>query len=157
MITARHVSYWKSLSIVMKEVLVWKTLLDFFCTWLASLKMNQNTLSSCLNLPTFNSPRPSDACMRQQIRSALVQLMTCHLFSAEPFPEPAMRPLGSGWQWVIFLLGIGYICIAKLECWPLETNLNVFFNKIHSFFYSRQFIWKYRQQNTGHFVSVSMW
>ena len=38
----------------------------------------------------LNSSRPSAAYMRQRIRSALVQIMACHLFGAKPLSKPML-------------------------------------------------------------------
>ena len=37
-----------------------------------------------------NSSLPNATYMRQRIRSALVQIMACRLFSAKPLPEPML-------------------------------------------------------------------
>ena len=39
----------------------------------------------------FNSLRPNDAYIRHKIQQSLVQIMTCRLFVAEPFSEPALN------------------------------------------------------------------
>ena len=39
---------------------------------------------------SINSSPPSAAYMHQWTRSALVQVMACHLFGAKPLPEPML-------------------------------------------------------------------
>ena len=41
-------------------------------------------------IPSFKTLRPGDACMRQWMKSSLVQVITCRLFGAKPLPEPIL-------------------------------------------------------------------
>ena len=79
----------------------------------------------------INSSPPGATYMHyQQIDSALVQIITCPLFSTKPLTKPML----------------GY-CLLD----PWEQTLLKFESK-YKHFYSRKCIWKYCLQNAGHFV-----
>ena len=48
-------------------------------------------LAICIAQYFVNSLRPSDAYMRQQPRTSLVQIMVCHLFGAKPLSKPMLE------------------------------------------------------------------
>ena len=83
---------------------------------------------------TLNSSLPSAAYMRQWIRSALVQIMACHLFDAKPLSKPIL----------------GYCQLAPQE----ETSVK--FSSKYKAFHSQKCIGKYRLRNGGHFVQEEM-
>ena len=63
----------------------------------------------------LNSSPPSDAYMHQWIKSALVQIMTCRLFSAKPLSNPC---------WVI----VNWTLRNKLQ-WNLNQNTKLFIHE----------------------------
>ena len=82
----------------------------------------------------INSLKPSDAYMRHQPRSSLVQILACRVIGAKPLSEPIL-----------------YYC--QLD--PKEqTSVKLYSNLRH--FHSGKRTWKCRVGNVGHFVSAAM-
>ena len=57
-------------------------------TWSVTDEVMSNKISQ--DLEPFNSSPPSAAYMRRWIVSALVMIITCHLFGAKPFSKPIL-------------------------------------------------------------------
>ena len=86
------------------------------------------------NMFDFTSSPPSDAYVRQWIRSALVQIMACRLIGAKPLSQPML----------------GY---CQLD--PKEQTSVKFLSK-YKIFHSQKCIWKHRLRNGGHFDQGEM-
>ena len=87
-----------------------------------------------LAIRNFNSMWPCDAIWHWGSWPALVLVITCHLISAKPLPEPVLT-----------------------YCWvDSEEYTSVKLKSKHNDFLSKKLVWKCHLQNVCHFVQASM-
>ena len=110
-------------------IIITTTIIIIIITIVTMLDNHNNNSSFCL----YSFGR-GDACLRQQTRPSLIQIMACHLTSDKPLPysNSASFLLISDWR-IIF-------------CEKYNDNID-----------PRKLTWKCRLQNASHFLSASMY
>ena len=102
---------------------------------LAALKVVKMTTFSAASDENFVKMTTfSFQCRHQWTGSALVQVMTCHLFSTKPLLDPMLTFLN----------------------WALKNITSVKFESKYKNFHQWKCIWKYHLRNWGHFVQREM-